>query len=453
MKRWPTVLVAILLGCAGHRPPTTPPTTPPDAPPAIDNPIVVPTPTPVPTPQPPVAGPPLNPEAPRPKPFKYFKSGRPCVGGAGYQDCKGGEPNCICHRELSKAIHGVPFSVPPYQGPEDPAEQFKNGGSENWFPSCRAVKLYQDGNTKWWEDYFDLNYLGREPFSAYFSDTIGNVLVVRKWAETHNKPVLEARASAWLRSTWAYLAIMAVQESTRTYAAWHHVQAPGSKEFDTSPASWVGNYGVALPLNRGYVNSYVVGSGLMDLLLSLALDHPNRVYRWSLDGHAANAICGMAKVLYYPYNNVTGKVDFQAVTPAASDFGLTPAERDLLKRFIWSGGKTGFAQVEAMLDPYELGCDLTVLRTDRGVSAWFGKPDGRTALCSRAKGGSFVAVTVTGGTATSLSRATIENSPEAATIWRDGDQLCEESEKLPTKCIDVVGGTQVYYLHRPKGGL
>ena len=441
MRRALPLILLVLTGCPSAYIPPHPVPTPQPTP----GPTPWPTPPPGPSPTPTPAPWPVNAEAPRPVRFRYIPGPGACVGGAGYSDCKGGEPNCICHRELSKAIHGRPFVVPPYQGSDDPMDQFRNGGSENWYPSCRAVKLYADGDTRWFEAYFDLRYFGKEPFSAYFGDTIGNVLVVRKWAETHNRPVLSAKASAWLRAVWATLALMAVEDSTRTYSAWHWTEYPGSKEFDSEPTSWVGGYGMAAPSNRAYVNKYKTGNGLLSLFLSMALDHPTRRYNWSLDGHAANALCGAAKELYYPYSNATGKVDIQAVTPAASDFGLTVQERYDLKVFVASDGTRGLDTALDMMVGYRLGCDLTILRTERGVTAWFD-------TSSRAKGGSFVAVSASGGAETSLSRATVENRPEPVTVWLDGDQVCEESTLLKAKCIDVVAGRDVYRLEWPEGG-
>jgi hypothetical protein len=400
----------------------------------------------------------FNPEAPRPIPTPFPKGSGECTGGQG-KSCGGGEGNCICHMAISRAIHGFDINLDQVKSLAggEPMKTFTGGGSENIPVTCHTAIYIKDKDPKWLTEYLDIQLtgkvgiFGREIFPGYLSLTAANIIVIRKYAENNGHQELNKKASEWLRAYWAVLSLMSTQDPVRTYKAWHYDQASGVDTFDIENAGNVGSYGLNPPANRAYVNDGTSGVASQYIMLGLALDHPTRRYDWSLDQAAGTTLCGITKSLHYPFS-LNGKINLQAVTPPASDFGLSAQERAILKNFILSNGTQGLDTVLSYLAPYKLNCHLTIIRTDRGINAWFGNETDKTGLCSRAKGGTFVAGTISGSTSIALSRATAHFYPEAATVWKEGTNLCEESAQRPKKCIEMIGVNQIYKVYWQDNG-
>lgn len=400
---------------------------------------------------------PVSSESSTPLPTTRSPGSGVCTGGANPSGtCNG---ICFCGSALQKAIHGVAVDMAKLNatGNVSPRQTFSGGGSENIPTTCQAAKYWIDGNPAWFNEYLDIQLsgsvplFGKEVFSPYYmSLSVSDVIAVRKKAEQLGQADLERKASQWLKAYWASLALMASQNSVRRI----EYSRPGGFGSDSISGSIDGGYGLALPGNRGYVNRGGGGDGLQHTFLSAALGHPGREFGFTLDTQppSAGGLCSVFKSLNYPISS-GGKVNF-SVNPPARDFGLTTGERSTLANFISSGGKSGLSSVLGMLGGYKLACDLTVVRTDQGISAWFGTPNGKTGMCSYAKGGTFAAATLNYSTSTTsyLSRATQENYPEAATVWVEDNQICEESSQLPKQCIPMAGGNKVYQVVWPRGG-
>lgn len=386
-----------------------------------------------------------------------------CSHGADYgPKCK--EGNCFCFMSLSKALSRKPVDmakVNNYAGGSDARNVFLGGGSENIPVTCRAVKYLIEGDPAWFTRYFDVQFddptiglFGSELFSnTYASLTVGNVITVRKEAARRGHAALEQKATRWLKAYWSLLTLMAHTDRINTIQTHMHDEATGRDLFNTSGmGNWADGYSLVLPGNRAYVNKRGGGVGLQDTMLSMALNHPERRFSTSLNHSPGfyGGLCATVKSLGYTMDQ-QGFVNLKSNNPPASDFGLTEAERNELRAFIASNGQSGLSSIVQTLSPYKLRCDLTIIRTTAGITAWFGNETGQVGLCSRVKGGSFVATTFLSAErrALYLSRAKRQNHPEAATIWKQGESICESSS-LPTKCIEIVGGSTIFKIRWPK---
>lgn len=365
---------------------------------------------------------------------------------------------------LAQALDGKPVNmskVNSFAGPEDPKTIFTNGGSENIPVTCRAVKYIKEGNPAWFTNYFNIQFdgsvglFGKELFSnIYGSLTVGNVIVVRNEAARRGHAELERKASEWLRAYWTTLALAADQSPVKLSQAYQYDESSGKEAF-TSQSSNAGGYGVVLPGNRSYVNTYPGGVGFQSIMFSMALAHPGRSLERTLDVSpgAYGGLCVAMKSLGYAFTQ-DGKVNLTSKNPPPESFGLTASQRDMLKGYVVSNGKNNASGLLNILSPYRLACELTIVRTTQGITSWFGNETDKVGLCSRSKGGTFTAGTLLFGdhTATYISRATRENQPEAATTWVENKQVCEESENLPKKCIDIAPGARVNTISWPRGG-
>lgn len=358
---------------------------------------------------------------------------------------------CSCMLNLSRATLKKPIdvgSVNGKAGSDNPVEVFRGGGSENIPVICRAAKYLTENDPKWFIKYFDLfitgeeGVWGREIFGGYVSATFGVWAVVRTHAIEKNHAELIEKSTKVIKAFYAILALSATTTPTRQYAVHQRDQAKGIDVFKTENASHIGGYSVGLPANRAYVNTYPSGNNFQDTYLSMALSHPSRTFTWSLDQNQGyGGLCMLVKSVGGPIGK-DGKVNLKSFDPSPEKFGLTQDEKSKLQAFINSNGKDHLDFVLSLLKPFKLNCPLTILRTTKGVTTYFGYDDEKVGLCSRAKGGTFVATTydTSTSTLTSLSRATLQNFPEAATVWVENNQVCEKTDTLPTKCIPIIGG-------------
>ncbi|MCB0394265.1 MAG: hypothetical protein KDD25_06885, partial [Bdellovibrionales bacterium] len=233
----------------------------------------------------------------------------------------------------------------------------------------------------------------------------------------------------------------------------HYVnESNGQTVFTTenTPNGLKGGFSTAIPGNRSYVNDRGGGDGLQYILLSMALNNPSRRFNYSLDNSPGyyGGMCSTVKSLGYQFDS-QGRVNLTSRSPAASKFGLTDSERNMLNTFISSNGTNGLNNVINILRPYRVKCEITIVRRTEGLISWMGNETDRTGLCSRAKGGSYVAGALHYGQSEAiyLSRATRQNQPEAAETWKEGEQICEESAQQPRRCIAFPGGNNVYRIH------
>lgn len=391
-----------------------------------------------------------------------------CSGGGDEgMDC-GDNGLCYCNAAISKVMSGRPVDwgkVYNEMGDDDPRRVFTSGGSENIPVVCRAAKYWSDGDPAWFEQYLSIQLddqsvglFGRELFSPlYFTSTVGGVIAIREKAERMGHTNLKNLASRWLKAYWTVLALAASSASAVENGAHNFDQDQSVDRYfsEPTPGDLYGGYSVALPGTRAYVNVSTGGSGLQYILLSMALEHPTRRYRWTLNQSPAyyGGLCVTAKSVGYAIST-TGRVDLTAQSIPAAKYGLTEQERVQLRDFINSNGAQSFNAIINSLQGYRLKCDLTIVRTNEGIISWFGEETNRTPACSRAKGGTFSASAFYSGNATisSLSRATLQNWPEPSDTWKEGNAICSETADRPKKCINIPSGNLIYKVSWPVGG-
>lgn len=438
---------------------------PSPSPTASPTPKPSPSPTASPTPQPsPTASPTPNPTpsptptaspTPNPSPTPPATGGY-CSAGINAPSC-GGEDNCKCFVALARALTGLPVDLSTLRmGSNNPVDIFTGGGSENIPVTCRAVKYVVDRDPQWFSDYFDaqlqnasVGFLGREFLSGtYQALNTGVVQAVLAKAIERNHTTLKNKASQWLRSYYALLSLMASSQHNSAMAAHHVDESTGQQVFneETAPPAISAGYGLANPGNRSYVNNGHAAKGMQAIMLSMALAHSNRKYDWSLDNSPGyyGGLCVMLKTLGYTFNS-SGKVNLSSLNPPASSFGLSDTDRNKFRNFIQSNGAQDLDYILDVLRPLRIKCELSIVRNEQGFIAWFGNETQTVGLCSRSKGGSFVAAKFefSNRKTTSLSAATRQNQPEAARIWRENHSLCEETDNLAKRCIDFPQGNNV----------
>jgi hypothetical protein len=385
----------------------------------------------------------------------------------------GSEANCKCSVALNNVAQGLPYSqadIDANKGPEDPLTMFSGGGSENIPVLCRTAKYLLDHNSTWLERYFDVQFqlhlvpqFGNEAFSSvYTSQVVGSVITALQHARVRNHSALVAKASQFLRAYWSISALAAIP---RTHTADAAFNRSGNPVVESVTANNTG-FNLGLVGMRAYVNGIgasptsAPGDGLQGVLLSMALEHPERKFTWSLDNSPGYYGGLRAAILTAGYTlNAAGKLtaalNSRSVPPEV--FGLSAGERTALSNFVNSGGTTGLSTVTGYLAQVRLKCDLSIVRTSAGVLTWWGRSDARVPVCPSGKGGTWAVgeILQADGVAAFLSRTTDNwGQVNRGDVWRDGASVCNESPGLPQFCFQIPNGTFRHELRiGPSGGV
>lgn len=384
----------------------------------------------------------------------------------------GGEANCKCAVALNNVIQGLPYSqtdINDNKGPDEALSMF-GGGSENIAVQCRTAKYLIDHNSAWLERYFDVQFqlhlvpqFGNEAFSSvYASQVVGSVIAALQHGRVRNHPALIAKASHFLRAYWSLTALAAINRTHTVDAAFNRW---GDPVVENAVANNTG-FNLGLVGMRAYVNGIgasptsVSGDGLQGVLLSMALEHPERKFTWSLDNSPGYYGGLRAAVLTAGYTlNAAGKLttplNSRSVPPEI--FGLNSAERTTLSGLITSAGTTGVSAVTGYLSQVRLKCDLSIVRTTGGVLTWWGRSDATVPVCQSGKGGTWAVAEIyqADGLAAFLSRTTDNwGQVNRGDVWRDGASVCNVSAGLPQRCFQIPNGTFRHELRiGPSGGL
>lgn len=364
------------------------------------------------------------------------------------------EGNEKCFQALARVMNGQPPGIDIYQftGSEDPYNVF-NHGSENIPVTCRAVKYRLDNNPQWFEGYFDIQesnpnvgLFGNEMFSPVYSSLIaGDVVSVLNHALARGHTPLVMKASKWLRSYWALLALASSTQPVRQV-----ILASEDGNISHAVRTPIPGAAVAIAGARAYDSDY---EALYGVLLSMAIEHPNRGYNPSVSvspGFYGGLRASIEAVGYRLNGN--GQANLRSMSVPSQKLGLTNVERAQLLEFVQSNGTSGLTNILSMIGDNAPECDITFLRTTQGVISWFGTSTSSQNICTKVKGGARFASKITSsGVATFLSNIDNENHPEAAWSYRKGQQICAQSTVLPELCIDLPAGNVVYEVSWRKG--
>lgn len=375
---------------------------------------------------------------------------------AGYELGGCNEGNCLCFTELAKVMDGKPYdlaTINRFLGPEDPAQVFANGGSENIPLTCRTARYLVNGDPRWLERYFGLqleagapHVFGGELFSStYMALTAGNAIAVLGHARRKGHQPLAATMSRWLGAYWAALATAAV-DARMTRLTAYNVHGTVSDTVDARA------FNLGLVGARAYVNGHggsassATGDGLQGVLLSIALEHPARRMGGSLDASPGyyGGLRAAVRALGYPLD-ARGAVNLQARSVSPEAVGLSPQARAALTRYVQGGGRDDFSTVAGLLAGVEVTCPITVLRTTGGVLSWFAASGEVSRPCNGRKGGSWaIARYATDGHAEFVTRSSERwGGGDMGTVERVGDEVCAQSSTLPRKCLRVPAGAFV----------
>jgi len=372
------------------------------------------------------------------------------------------EGNCLCFAALADVMDGR-APDPRYQnnlGPEDVRAVFSNGGSENIPLTCRTVHYWAQNNPNpaWLESYFELqlatgtpSLFGGEVFSSTYSALmVGDAIAVLARARQRGHVALVEKASRYLEAYFTALALGSVEGRVTSHVT--HNRFGLLTESASEPALTVGLVGSRSYVNGHNAEAHAGTTGLQGVLLAMALDHPQREFRSDLRASPGYYGGLRAAVSAAGYSlNSSGRVTLTSQSVPAEVFGLTEARRAELLALVRGGGASGALSV---LRPYELSCELTVLRTTGGVISWWGTSDSTARPCNARKGGSWaVAKLEAGGVLTLVTRSNDRwGGGDMGTVWRDGAAICAESSTLPRLCVPLPPGSTVYELVLGRSG-
>lgn len=360
------------------------------------------------------------------------------------------EDLCRCTEELIHAVEGDPVDASRLTGlGGDPERMFSRGGSLNIPVVCRAAKYGLDGDPAWFLEYFRLQeeptqpgLMGTEQLSPlYTAPVLGSLIALRSEAVERGRMDLVDAVSRWLRALWGVMALAAVEEDIGSATVRHHsddVELEGNR-FYTGPSVPVAGARTTRDGNIG-------PGSLLHPFFSLALESTPRQYRANLRNSPGfyGGLLIAAVTLGYPVPG-DGRVDFESRPIPPEMLGLSPADRAALRRFVASRGAEGLAEVIAMIGTFRPSCDMTFLRTDRGVFSYFGTTETEQRICNRNKGPYFAARFDYATRHATYLRPNVANNPaEGARSFRRGDEVCAVLDDGHERCIDVIGGALVY---------
>lgn len=270
----------------------------------------------------------------------------------------------------------------------DGAERMlRRGGSQNWPMNCEMGKSLYSGNWQWFKDY--AKYSQNRFHSTEFMSPIyhsNNLAAILHWYIKTDDP--EARSI--LRANWAWITLN--METSRPKKIWSH--SNGNVWDATGDRNWYFNPGwthysaatrTALPEpEKGGV--WHPGS-LVNPIMHLMLDLPGRSLRWG--------VCP-SPGWYFPLKSVVRmlgfkispspacKVNLMELRPPAESFGITEAERTMLRSHVTSMGRSGdLKEIIKMIDPkWSPACTMTVLKTSDGITGWFGSSSEKGYNCN-----------------------------------------------------------------------
>ncbi len=386
-------------------------------------------------------------------------------GGIRVVNC-GGEALCRLFVQLARVMDG--------QAPNDwpiidqhtsysVDQMFNGGGSQNHAVIAHTVRYYYNGSIAsrdWLWNYYVKQFqpgrpyfLDREVFSSvYTQGVVGAALVVRKRAHQLGHAGLRDKAAQFLRHYWAYLGLAAAEPRPTTWIAYNK---HGTVTKQLGELGW--GYNLGLVGRRVYSNGFggspdsLPGTGQQGVLLAMALQHPDRATTADLRESPAywGGLRAAVEAAGYQLDG-SGKVNLQSQSVAPEFFGLTAAQRDLLRNFIANQGGSGVGNVIALLGNQQVSNDITIIRTHWGVISWFGKSGVERTPPGDAKGGPwYIARSLRAEDKTAfVTRSTDKwgSPPQNSTVWRAGNEICAKGPPggLPQKCLAIPGETPRY---------